>query len=736
MNGYCLHPLARWLISTVTVLALSVSSTVMADTSVAEPELLGKTTLSPGIPIEGLACNILHTPIGKHRWSILQYDLSTDTDNQKAVFVMDEDRTIQSVACSAGGSQVLMAIQDSVGGDSEVYLIDQTNNETQRLTDNETEDLDVSMSQDGKVISWQGRLADDREAVFVRTIGEGGSYTDVALGSKFPMTQPSLSDNGEWLIMVNERNSVDHLVRYQVSTGEYTIVEVINNRRYDVIAPSISNDGTNVLWVRVDVGQALVLTDLSTQTSDVLLQGSYAEGDGLGHPMLSGDGAAVIYSIDTPTKRQTFLRILRSGSIFRLGKVLWPENRYLGSQLSAAVEIDTYSVAISVVDDGSVSLSPESADGYLVGDTVTLTATADAGYVFSGWVGVDQCDQEPVCTLVVTEENLSVSATFEELQLFKLTITAPNGSVVVSPESDNGYLEGSMVRLTAAPNVGYRFVSWSDTDLCETFYDCSFVMPAKDVEMMAIFQETVLAETPIATGKLNDTGITQCADGSTNGLSCPVADYPDQDAQYGRDFNNNDDSDGHAGFSYTKLDINGNTLLANAESWSCVKDNVTGLIWEVKQGGNGTVGDEGLHDADDSYTWYSTDTNNDGGFAGFDDTSENCHGYYSGDATSYCNTEAYINRVNTQRLCGASDWRLPALEELRSIVSYDRVNPSIDTDYFPNTKNSGYWSSSLMASSPYADLSDYASLVNFYSGNTLGRNEGSGYYVRLVRGGQ
>lgn len=103
------------------------------------------------------------------------------------------------------------------------------------------------------------------------------------------------------------------------------------------------------------------------------------------------------------------------------------------------------------------------------------------------------------------------------------------------------------------------------------------------------------------TGRLNDTGITQCADGATNGLTCPVTDYPDQDAQYGRDFEVNDDSDGHAGFSFTKLDEKGNELLANATNWSCVKDNVTGLIWEVKQGGNGMIGDEGLHDGDDRY---------------------------------------------------------------------------------------------------------------------------------------
>ena len=56
------------------------------------------------------------------------------------------------------------------------------------------------------------------------------------------------------------------------------------------------------------------------------------------------------------------------------------------------------------------------------------------------------------------------------------------------------------------------------------------------------------------TGKLNDTGITACGDASNNNLDCPVNDYHGQDAEYGRDATHNDDSDGHAGFSFTKLD--------------------------------------------------------------------------------------------------------------------------------------------------------------------------------------
>jgi len=100
---------------------------------------------------------------------------------------------------------------------------------------------------------------------------------------------------------------------------------------------------------------------------------------------------------------------------------------------------------------------------------------------------------------------------------------------------------------------------------------------------------------------LNDTGITTCSNETENNLTCPQTDYPGQDAEYGRDVTHNDDSDGHAGFSFTKIDENGDDLPASATSWNCVRDNVTGLIWEVKtdDGGLREIGtslDSGIND--------------------------------------------------------------------------------------------------------------------------------------------
>ena len=227
------------------------------------------------------------------------------------------------------------------------------------------------------------------------------------------------------------------------------------------------------------------------------------------------------------------------------------------------------------------------------------------------------------------------------------------------------------------------------------------------------------------TGALNDTGIDWGGNyESGNNTNCTSSNISaPQDCHQGRDAESatNDDSDGHAGFSFTKLDSSGNALTASATNWSCVQDNVTGLIWEVK------TDDDDLHDKHDKYKWYNTDPATNGGEDGYADGNI-CYGYDSSDASTYCNTQAFTARVNEAGLCGAHDWRLPSKEELRSIVDYSRYNPSIDTDYFPNARSSGFWSSS-----PYAGASHYAWYVYFYLGNDYDGYRADSRDVRLVR---
>ena len=78
-----------------------------------------------------------------------------------------------------------------------------------------------------------------------------------------------------------------------------------------------------------------------------------------------------------------------------------------------------------------------------------------------------------------------------------------------------------------------------------------------------------------------------------------------------------------------------------------------------------------------------------------------------------------------------SDWRLPDKNELQSLVDYSRVDPSINTTYFPDTLASNYWSSTTNAS-----YTEGAWSVTFGFGGVYGGNKAGGLYVRAVRSGQ
>lgn len=138
--------------------------------------------------------------------------------------------------------------------------------------------------------------------------------------------------------------------------------------------------------------------------------------------------------------------------------------------------------------------------------------------------------------------------------------------------------------------------------------------------------------------------------------------------------------DNDLGFDFTKLGADGEILDSTADSWSCIKDNRTGMIWEAKTG-------QGLHNKNDRYMWNFDNDNT--GFA-----RPSLGALYSDDDVCFgdvdCNTKSFVDRVNATNLCGASDWRIPNREELRSLSKLNDMTEAddivhIDTDYFPNT---------------------------------------------------
>lgn len=234
---------------------------------------------------------------------------------------------------------------------------------------------------------------------------------------------------------------------------------------------------------------------------------------------------------------------------------------------------------------------------------------------------------------------------------------------------------------------------------------------------------------------LNDTGQTLCYDSAGATVTCATTGA--DDGRYGRDAANTaaaltKTGAGNAGFDFTKIANDGSVLAAGAAlgaadtDWACTKDNVTGLTWEVKTTSS-------LRSNAHTYTWYSTDAASNGGNAG-SLGADTCGGTLSA-YSNQCNTANYVAAVNAAGLCGVTDWRLPSLRELESLVDFSVPNtgaaPTIDATYFPNTRINWFWSANN-----YSSVPAFAWLVGFNFGGSVAVAKTSGLYVRLVRGGQ
>ena len=182
---------------------------------------------------------------------------------------------------------------------------------------------------------------------------------------------------------------------------------------------------------------------------------------------------------------------------------------------------------------------------------------------------------------------------------------------------------------------------------------------------------------------LPDTAQTTCYDNTGSIITCPAEGdaFYGQDAQYGPNAQ-----------SFTKLDNSGAEIPDSAIEWQAVKDNSTGLIWTASDGGRG-------------FYWYEVET--------------------------------YINELNSNNFGGFSDWRVPTIFELFSLLDFERSTPKINSLYF-NNSYSTYWSSTFCAKTAYTQPSawviDFSNgstswgIGNWYSGST--RHHG----IRAVRG--
>jgi len=141
---------------------------------------------------------------------------------------------------------------------------------------------------------------------------------------------------------------------------------------------------------------------------------------------------------------------------------------------------------------------------------------------------------------------------------------------------------------------------------------------------------------------------------------------------------------------FGKMDQFNNIIPDGAPIWYAVDDKVTNLMWEVKTSSNVRT----------IYKW------------------ENGNSH---PAIEYCE-----NLV----LNGYNDWRLPNINELKSLIDYTKL-PAVDAEYFKTDPlHKFYWASSAVHLLP-----DAAWFMNVENGFTFYSEKNFEYAVRCVRGG-
>ena len=135
-----------------------------------------------------------------------------------------------------------------------------------------------------------------------------------------------------------------------------------------------------------------------------------------------------------------------------------------------------------------------------------------------------------------------------------------------------------------------------------------------------------------------------------------------------------------------------------------VIDLTTGLEWEKKDSKDKTPNFANLHDADNSYVW-------------------------SGDGAQETIWD-WLDAINGEQFAGFSDWRIPNIRELQSLVNYARKDPASGPILDPTFTQHEYWSSTTRAGT-----ATRAWGLQFGTGKSVVTDKILARSVRAVRGG-
>ena len=125
-------------------------------------------------------------------------------------------------------------------------------------------------------------------------------------------------------------------------------------------------------------------------------------------------------------------------------------------------------------------------------EVVQLTAYPDPGYRVKAWTGTDN-DTPPdlTSTFITLIADANVTVEFEEIPLYRLRTEVIGGHGLIEPHHKRGeyYLEGTVVKLIAKPDMTYIVDTWSGTDNDTSWANTNTVTMDGDKEISVLFRQ-------------------------------------------------------------------------------------------------------------------------------------------------------------------------------------------------------------------------------------------------------
>ncbi|MGH7601685.1 MAG: InlB B-repeat-containing protein, partial [bacterium] len=255
-------------------------------------------------------------------------------------------------------------------------------------------------------------------------------------GNVYAATKTNLTQSGKPLVYLLKRTAAGVWTRHIVSTVDE-----------GYIRPIVLIDGSNLKIYVFATSEASTHRSIYMKSSDL---SNIAFPSGLGTLFIQSATDTVIMN-PTSTKQclngATGLLVLAADQHTRF---------YLHNYLDLSGGASQFALTASTIGSGSVTMNPPGG-GYSAGTMVTLTATPNSGYQFSGWSGNLSGSTNPAT--ITMDGNKNVTATFTANQ-YNLTVnTVGSGSVTLDPPGGT-YNTGTVVTLTATPNPDYQFDGW------------------------------------------------------------------------------------------------------------------------------------------------------------------------------------------------------------------------------------------------------------------------------------